>query len=73
MSKWLFIPNIFSVYFFAFQLRLCRKRLTSSNGYLEVIFYALDVFSVVFAIVFVEVKVGTHMGAILSVSAMYMY
>ena len=40
MSKWFFIPNIFSLYFFAFQLRLCRKRLTWSNGYLEVIFHA---------------------------------
>ena len=55
MSKWFFIPNIFSLYFFAFQLRLCRKRLTRSNGYLEVIFHALDVFSVIFASVYVEV------------------
>ena len=38
MSKWFFIPNLCSLYFFAFQLRLCRKRLTWSNGYLEVIF-----------------------------------
>ena len=45
MSKWFFIPNIFSLYIFAFQLRLCRKRLTWSNGYLEVIFHALDIFS----------------------------
>ena len=55
MSKWFFIPNIFSLYFFAFQLRLCRKRLTRSNGYLEVIFHALDVFSIIFASVYVEV------------------
>ena len=73
MSKWLFIPNIFSLYFFAFQLRLCRKRLTWSNGYLEVIFHALDIFSIIFATAYVEVKVGARMGAILSVSAMYMY
>ena len=58
MSKWFFIPNIFSLCFFAFQLRLCRKRLTWSNRYLEVIFHALDVFSVIFATVYVEVKVG---------------
>ena len=38
MSKWFFIPNIFSLYFFVFQLRLYGKRLTRSNGYLEVIF-----------------------------------
>ena len=50
-----FIPNIFSLYFFAFQLRLCRKRLTRSNGYLEVIFHALDVFSIIFASVYGEV------------------
>ena len=55
MSKWFFIPNIFSLYFFAFQLRLCRKRLTRSNRYLEVIFHALDVFSIIFASVYVEV------------------
>ena len=55
MSKWFFIPNIFSLYFFAFQLRLCRKRLTRSNGYLEVIFHALNVFSIIFASVYVEV------------------
>ena len=66
MSKWFFIPNIFSLYFFAFQLRLCRKRLTWSNGYLEAIFHALDVFSIIFATVYVEVKVVAHMGAILS-------
>ena len=54
-SKWFFIPNIFSLYFFAFQLRLCWKRLTRSNGYLEVIFHALDVFSIIFAGVYVEV------------------
>ena len=73
MSKWFFIPNIFSLYFFAFQLRLCRKRLTWSNGYLEVIFNALDVFSIIFVAVYVEVKAGDPMGAILSASAMYMY
>ena len=56
MSKWFFIPNIFSLYVFAFQLRLCRKRLTWSNGYLEVIFHALDVFSITFATACVEVK-----------------
>ena len=55
MSKWFFIPNIFSLYFFAFQLCLCRKRLTRSNGYLEVIFHALDIFSIIFASVYVEV------------------
>ena len=55
MSKWFFIPNIFSLFLFAFQLRLCRKRLTRSNGYLEVIFQALDVFSIIFASVYVEV------------------
>ena len=55
MSKWFFIPNIFSLYFFAFQLRLCWKRLTRSNGYLKVIFRALDVFSIIFASVYVEV------------------
>ena len=75
MSKWFFIPNIFSLYmyFFAFQLRLCQKQLTWSNGYLEVIFHALDVFSVIFATVYVEVNVGAHIGTILSASAMYMY
>ena len=67
MSKWLFIPNIFSLYFSAFQLRLCQKRLTWSNGYLEVIFHALDVFSIIYATVYVEVKIGAHMSA----SAMY--
>ena len=56
MSKWFFIPSIFSLYIFAVQLRLCRKRLTWSNGYLEVIFHALDVFSVIFATSYVEVK-----------------
>ena len=60
MSKWLFIPNIFYLYFFAFQLRLCRKQLTWSNGYLEVIFYALDVFSIIFATVYVKVKIGAR-------------
>ena len=62
-----------SQHFFAFQLRLCRKRLTWSNGYLEVIFYALDVFSIIFATVYVEVKVGARMDAVLSASAIYMY
>ena len=56
MSKWFFIPNIFTLYIFAFQLRLCRKWLTWSNRYLEVIFHALDVFSVTFATACVEVK-----------------
>ena len=56
MSKWLFIPNIFSLYIFAFQLRLSRKRLTWSNGYIKVIFHALDVFSIIFATSYVEVK-----------------
>ena len=51
----IFQSNIFSLYFFAFRLRLCRKRLTRSNGYPEVIFHALDVFSVIFASVYVEV------------------
>ena len=73
MSKWFFIPNIFSLYFFAFQLRLCRKQLTWSKGYLEVIFHALAVFSIIFATVDVEVKIGARIGAILSASAMYMY
>ena len=54
-SKRFFIPNIFSLYLFAFQLRLCRKLLTRSNGYLEVIFHALDVFSIKFASGYVEV------------------
>ena len=56
MSKWFFIPNTFSLYIFAFQLRLCRKLLTWSNRYLEVIFNALDVFSITFATAYVEVK-----------------
>ena len=73
MSKWFFIPYIFSLYFFAFQLRLCRKRLTWSNEYLEVIFHAVDIFSIIFATVYVKVKVGARMGTILSASAMYMY
>ena len=58
MSKWFFIPNFFSLYFFAFQLSLCPKQLTWSNGYLEVIFHALDIFSVILAIVYVEVNIG---------------
>ena len=73
MSKWCLIPNIFPLYFFAFQLRPCWKRLTWSNGYLEVIFHALDIFSIIFATVYVEVKVGARMDAILSASAMYIY
>ena len=72
MSKWFFIPNIFSLYFFAFQLHLCQKQLTWSNGYLQVIFHALDIFSIIFATVCVEVKVSTRMCAILSAWAMYM-
>ena len=56
MSKWFFIPNIFSQCIFAFQLCLCRKRLTWSNRYLEVILHALDIFSIIFAISYVEVK-----------------
>ena len=72
MSKWFFIPNILSLYFFAFQLCLCRKRLTWSNGYLEVIFHAVDIFSIIFATVYFDVKVGARIGAILSASAMYM-
>ena len=56
MSKWYFIPNIFYLYIFAFQLHQCRKRLTWSNGYLEVIFHDLDVFSIIFATSYVEVK-----------------
>ena len=65
--------HFFLCIFFAFQLHLCRKRLTWSNGYLEVIFHALDIFSIIFATVYVEVKIGARMGAILSASAMYMY
>ena len=49
-------PTFFSLCIFAFQLRLCRKRLTWSNGYLEVIFRALDIFSIIFATSYVEVK-----------------
>ena len=37
------------------------------------IFHALDVFCIIFATVYVEVKIGARMGAILSASAMYMY
>ena len=51
-----FIPNIFSPYIFAFQLHLCRKRLTWSNRYLDVIFHALDVFSIASATAYVQVK-----------------
>ena len=47
--------HFFSMYL-AFQLRLCRKRLTWSNGYLEVIFHVLDVISIIFATSYVEVK-----------------
>ena len=39
----------------------------------EVIFHALDVFSITFATVYVEVKIGACMGTILSASAVYMY
>ena len=46
---------------------------TVGNGYLEVIFHALDIFSIIFATVCVEVKVGARMGAILFASAMFMY
>ena len=56
MSKWFFIPNIFSLYIFSFQLCLCRKGLTWSNGYLEVIFHALDIFFITFATACVKVK-----------------
>ena len=52
----IFHSQHFSLYIFAFQLSLCRKRLTWSNGYLEVIFHALDVFSITFATACVEVK-----------------
>ena len=54
--KWCFIPNIYSLYIFAFQLHLCWKWLTWSNGYLDVIFHPLDVFSIIFATAYVEVK-----------------
>ena len=73
MSNVIFHSQHFSLYFFAFQLRLCRKRLTLSIGYLEVIFHALDVFSIIFATGHVEVKVVPRLGARLSASAMYMY
>ena len=43
------------------------------NGYLEVIFHALDVFSIIFATVYVEVKISARMDVILSASAIYMY
>ena len=36
-------------------------------------FQALDVFSIIFVTVYVEIKIGARMGAILSASAMYMY
>ena len=36
-------------------------------------FHALDIFSIIFATVYVEVKIGARMGAVLSASAMYMY
>ena len=36
--------------------RLCRKRLTWSKRYLEVIFHALDVLSIIFATSYVRVK-----------------
>ena len=69
ISKWFFIPNIFSKYIFAFQLRLCRKRLTWSNGYLKVIFHAQDTFSIIFATAYVEVKNRRSHGRL----AMYIY
>ena len=64
--------HFFSI-FLCISTPVCRKRLTWSNGYLEVIFHALDIFSIIFATVYVEVKIGTCMGAILSASATYMY
>ena len=42
-------------------LRLCQKWLTWSNRYLEMIFHALDVFYIIFATVYVEVKIGARM------------
>ena len=36
-------------------------------------FQALEVFSIIFVTVYVEIKIGARMGAILSASAMYMY
>ena len=62
MLKWFIIPNIFCLYIFAFQLRLCWKRLTRSNRYLEVIFHALDIFSITFATAYVEVKTQLSQG-----------
>ena len=56
VSKWFFIPNLCSLYIFAFQLCLCWKRLTWSNRYLKVICSALDVFSIIFATAYVEVE-----------------
>ena len=56
MSKWFFVPNIFSLCIFAFHLCLYQKRLTWSNEYLEVIFHAIDVLSITFATVYVKVK-----------------
>ena len=56
LCQWFFIPYIFPLYVFAFQLCLCRKRLIWSKGYLEVIFHALDIFSITFATAYVEVK-----------------
>ena len=73
MSKWFFNPNIFTLYIFAFQLRLCRKWLTWSNGYLEVLFHALDVFSITFAAAMSKPKIGSRKSAVLSASAMYFY
>ena len=49
------------------------KTVNMKQGYLEVIFHAVDVFSIIFASVYVKVKVGARMGTILSASAMYMY
>ena len=36
-------------------------------------FSALNIFSIMFATVYVEVKISARMGAILSASAIYMY
>ena len=56
----IFHSQHFSLYFFAFQLRLCRKRLPQSNGYLKVIFYALDVFASVYVEVLNRRSHGCH-------------
>ena len=47
--------HLFFMYL-AFQLRLCWKRLTWSNRYLEMIFHALDVFSIIFATSYIGVE-----------------